>query len=134
MTREEAITNLEMIRVAFVEPITKEQRKLINDTFDMAIKALEQEPCEDAISREMALKECYDIVVDGERYRVIQEETLLGLPSVTPSRRKGHWIIDGYDRKCSVCEVAFCETDDVGDYIPNEFCPNCGAEMESEEV
>ena len=43
MTREEAITNLEMIRVAFVEPITKEQRKLIDDTFDMAIKALEQD-------------------------------------------------------------------------------------------
>ena len=31
-----------MIRVAFVEPVTKEQRKLIDDTFDMAIKALEQ--------------------------------------------------------------------------------------------
>ena len=44
MTREEAIKNLEMIRVAFVEPVTKEQRKLIDDTFDMAIKALEQEP------------------------------------------------------------------------------------------
>lgn len=44
MTREEAIANLKMISVAFVEPVTKEQRKLIDDTFDMAIKALEQEP------------------------------------------------------------------------------------------
>ena len=44
MTREEAIANLNMISVAFVEPVTKEQRKLIDDTFDMAIKALEQEP------------------------------------------------------------------------------------------
>ena len=41
MTREEAITNLNMISVAFVEPVTKEQRKLINDTFEMAIQALE---------------------------------------------------------------------------------------------
>ena len=41
MTREEAITNLNMISVAFVEPITKEQRKLIDDTFEMAISALE---------------------------------------------------------------------------------------------
>jgi hypothetical protein len=41
MRREEAITNLEMISVAFVEPVTKEQRNLINDTFDMAIKALQ---------------------------------------------------------------------------------------------
>ena len=71
MTREDVIANLKMIRVAFVLPVTKEQRKLIDDTFEMAIKALEQEtddddfqkdmddaweqankePCEDAISR-----------------------------------------------------------------------------------
>lgn len=44
--------------------------------------------CDDAISREMALKECHDIVVDGERYRVIQEETLLGLPPVTQKSGK----------------------------------------------
>lgn len=40
MTRKEAIANLNMISVAFVEPVTKEQRTLINDTFDMAISAL----------------------------------------------------------------------------------------------
>lgn len=44
ITREEAIANLNMISVAFVEPVTEEQRKLIDDTFDIAIKALEQEP------------------------------------------------------------------------------------------
>jgi len=38
---------------AFVEPVTKEQRKLIDDTFEMAIKALSQEPCEDAVSRQV---------------------------------------------------------------------------------
>ena len=42
MTREEAIANLNMISVAFVGPVTKEQRKLIDDTFEMAFKALEQ--------------------------------------------------------------------------------------------
>jgi Zn finger protein HypA/HybF involved in hydrogenase expression len=41
MTREEAIANLKMIRVAFVDPGTKERRKLVDDTFDMAIQALE---------------------------------------------------------------------------------------------
>ena len=44
MTREEAINNLNMISVAFVEAETKEQRKIIDDTFNMAIKALEKEP------------------------------------------------------------------------------------------
>lgn len=42
MTRKEAITNLNMISVAFVEPVTKGQRAIIDDTFNMAIKALEQ--------------------------------------------------------------------------------------------
>ena len=42
MTKEEAIRNLEMIRIAFVDPVTKEQRKLINDTVDMAISALSE--------------------------------------------------------------------------------------------
>lgn len=40
MTRKEAVANLNMISVAFVEPVTKEQRKLIDDTFGMAIEAL----------------------------------------------------------------------------------------------
>ena len=45
MTREEAIANLKTIMLAYIEPPpTKEQIKIINDTFDMAIKALEQEP------------------------------------------------------------------------------------------
>jgi len=43
MTNEEAIANINMIRVAFVDPVTKEQRKLIDDTLDTAIKALEQQ-------------------------------------------------------------------------------------------
>ena len=43
MTREVAIRNLEMIRIAFVNPVTKEQRKLIDDTVDMAISALKGE-------------------------------------------------------------------------------------------
>ena len=52
---------------------------------------LRQTECNDAISREAALKECYDIVIDGERYRVIQEETLLGLPPVTVQQTE-EWI------------------------------------------
>lgn len=40
MTNQETIANLNMISVAFVEPLTKEQRKLIDDTFDNAKKAL----------------------------------------------------------------------------------------------
>lgn len=56
MTFEEAIANLNMISVAFVEPVTSEQRKLIDDTFDMAIDALKEKQKTDKI------KECF---VDG---------------------------------------------------------------------
>lgn len=46
----------------------------------------------DAISK--ALDEAYDIDVDGERFTVVQEETLLGLgmASEIPSENKGEWI------------------------------------------
>lgn len=52
MNGQETIANLNMISVAFVEPVTKEQRKLIDDTFDNAKKALEQEPSGETVSLE----------------------------------------------------------------------------------
>ena len=70
MTRDEAINNLNMISVAFVEPVTKEQRKLIYDTFDMAIKALDQEPLEvEAAQLQKAynkgFEDCRQAVIDS---------------------------------------------------------------------
>lgn len=65
MTREEAVANLNMISVAFVEPVTKEQRKIIDDTFDMAIKSLEQEPILDKIKAEIeALIDWHDCPIE----------------------------------------------------------------------
>lgn len=67
---------------------TEEEAKAYSKALDKMYKPtgfnVFNESCDDAISREMALKECHDIVVEGERYRVIQEETLLGLPPVRP--------------------------------------------------
>lgn len=147
MTREEAVKWLKQIKIVGYE------ERLLNHTeaIDMAIHALKQEPCEDAISRQeaiaccrneleeevedrlralpsvtptcscseipnrsdngedyrkgwhdaigKALDEAYDIVdINGERFSVVQEETLLGLgmsselPSVTPAEKVGRWI------------------------------------------
>ena len=47
--------------------------------------------------------------------------------------KHGRWEIDGHHRRCSECSVYFCIQDREGDLIPNKFCPNCGAFMESED-
>lgn len=52
MTKEEAITNLNMIRIAFGVPVTKEQKELVEETFEMAIQALSQEPTVDEMESE----------------------------------------------------------------------------------
>ena len=52
-----------------------------------AIKALEKEPCEDAISRKSMLD--YLKYLHGE---MPEEEFVKALPSVTPTRKKEEWI------------------------------------------
>jgi rubrerythrin len=119
-----------------------------------AIQALSQEPCDDAISRKAVEEITWEEPSYTDALNVLTEvrDKVRALPSVTQksdnkyrkeakrwknkwlkSQKSGKWIIDGYERKCSKCGVSFCETDDVGDYIPDKFCPNCGAKMESED-
>ena len=61
MTREEAINELKILKEDYWDHDGYgHETKQYNDTMlalDMAINALEQEPCEDAISREAAVKE-----------------------------------------------------------------------------
>lgn len=40
--------------------------------------------------------------------------------------RKGHWIFDGDCLICSKCKKAYM-------FSGSNFCPNCGADMRSEE-
>jgi len=113
-----------------------------SEAIKKAIEVLEQESCEDAISREAALKEAYAIVVDGEKYDVVQVETIYGLPSVT--RQTGEWIeekINDYSYKvyCSSCRehaiMEYVSTGDMysasghGEIKKTKYCPNCGAKM-----
>lgn len=117
MTREEAIINLNTISVAFVDPVTKEQREIIDETFRVAIEALKQEPCDDATLK--------DIFCMGCEYREQEPKT-------------GHWFVDERpesDREiiCSNCEQPIFKYHKMDfDYRP-KYCPNCGAKMESED-
>ena len=104
MTREEAINNLNMISVAFVEPVTKEQRKLINDTFDMAIKALEQNE---------SAEEWYKLFVEK-----LEQEP-----------KTGHWIYDDECHEHGHCSECGYGRVDLVNGEPHNFCRRCGAKM-----
>ena len=112
--------------------------KAYGEALAVAFKALEQQPCEDCISRQEARNALLDKGQHSRRYKLGQtwelnlleiEEVLKELPSVTPARPKGKWreqtdinskLFRWY--KCSGC----------GAYIgvKTNYCSNCGAEME----
>ena len=126
----------------------------LNDALDMAIKALEQQPCEDCISREATIDAIYekyiggkdaiknapinDLYADGLAEAV---DAVWELPSVTPKAKIGKWItwkeagneIPSETRfECSVCHDA-AQTLCNGLDLLSSFCPNCGAKMTESE-
>lgn len=93
---------------------------------ELAIKALEQEPFEDCVSRAEVVDELNRLGRNAFKYDTDYDNFfafLDSLPSVTPIRKVGKWEHGqgGYMR-CSLCHKA-------GSFNYN-FCPNCGAEME----
>lgn len=123
MTREEIIDFCEM--KSQLEPENE-------DIFDYIIKALEQEPSADCVSRKQAQFMITNGKYPDEDYvqfidRLVKE--LENMPSVTHTEQKtGHWIrVDKTKVKCSACEVIHM----IAQY-PNakiSWCPNCGAKM-----
>ena len=94
---------------------------------------LEQEPCEDAISRQDAYK-CLEIHGDYDTLNEVYE-SLQKLPSVKPQEPKtGHLFVDERpesDREiiCSNCEQPIFKYHKMDfDYRP-KYCPNCGCRM-----
>ena len=68
------------------------------DALDVAIKALEQEPCDDAVNRRAVLNTLNnaDSVLDEdrtvERYKELLTACYIDLPSVTPAYKKDEWV------------------------------------------
>lgn len=141
MTREEAIK-------IFKDKIKTMEHGAIccnfgidKDAFLLAIQALEQEPCKDAISRKAVLdivRDMHDLArADVLSYTINQIEKL---SPINQEPKIGHWIkeksLHGWDGKsyqCSVCGRSIHidpEAEDLTDY---PYC-HCGAIMtESEE-
>ena len=117
------------------------------------IRALEQEPCEEAVSRQAVLSKIKKVCFSEEwgQFRVDngsngQRDFLINyieqLPPVTPQPKMGRWIeVDiGNCRatlKCSVCDRVIEPTFTFGEYSYediNRYYPycHCGAKMEVE--
>ena len=137
MTREEAIQVLHhIVQVADASDCgIKEIDGIDEKAIDMAIKALEQEPCEDAISRQ-AVRHIlnHEVKMPIKVWKKVFE-LVDDLPSVTPQPKTGHWEQYGNfweDKfKCSECgkeqPKILCGERIIGHW--SDYCPNCGAKM-----
>lgn len=106
--------------------------------YEADVKTLKQEPCEDAISRELAIHTIMGQPSEAH-YPDWYAKQIKELPSVQPKaepKRKGKWVkycvpIDGEQHyQCTKCKEYF-NFGQYGDYYTKAFkyCPNCGAEM-----
>jgi hypothetical protein len=94
----------------------------VREALWMGANALEQEPCEDTISRRAVLDRMQMRMSGKELYKAVYD-----LPPVTPKQRTGHWQ--------DTAGLYFCSECDCGYARAYQFCPNCGAKMvEPQEV
>lgn len=91
----------------------------IIENLEEIAKALEQEPCADAISREAVLEIVERVLSKGDALFEIEQ-----LPSVTPQLKTGHWITlkDEYGD----VHEAICSNCDRNGNHKWAFCPYCG--------
>ena len=135
MTRKKSI--LEQEPTEFEEIDFVQEHKKIPVTLNLT-------PCEDAVSRQAVLEQTYNWSKD-EFLRVTNpfdylRKRINSLPSVIPKPKTGHWInvkvgklFPSNDFKCSECgNILDFDGVNCGRGDAN-FCPNCGAKMESEE-
>jgi len=126
MTREVAINHLKTVAKSAID---SGYDSAVVDAVNMAKEALEQEPCEDAISKAEVIKLIDkhtndDGTLDDDITCILEE-----LPPIQPKAKVGKWIPTYGNVKCSVCGNVK-DSRNVGK--ATHYCDFCGAKMESE--
>lgn len=108
--------------------------KVIRDTVEEMKQ--EQEPCEDAISRQAVLEMAYDMsVIDGEHYTepcmVVDIEDIQKLQPVTTKPKTGRWIadVDRWGDLVTTVNGYRCDKCNAFNTDKDNYCPNCGCRM-----
>jgi hypothetical protein len=103
----------------------------IKEALYMARKVLEQEPCEDAVSRQAVDRLVWEYLRKPTDENIAFYEHFLELPSVTPQPpKKGHWI--EHPHECGInWEYPMYECSECHGWTKDDsdFCPNCGVDM-----
>lgn len=135
MTREEAIHKL--VNARYADEFQGDEE--LTKAHLMAIKALEQEPCEDCISRDAVIKhiceykECYKDECKGRLYKRCWDiQWVYDLPPVTPQRNTRYWI---GQKKIGFGKYKEYIVPLKDGFVTGSchYCPYCGAEMAESE-
>lgn len=137
--------------LAMIEVISPNELKVnswwgtfVNDykeALQMAIKALEQQPCEDAVSRQavhdLIAELLSDYLHDEDREKIEKLDVKIeDLKPVTPKEKTGVWVPTDEepheDYECNICGyVVSTFTANIEPHTEYKYCPNCGARMVS---
>lgn len=90
-------------------------------------KYAEQEPCDDAISREAVIEILGDYGCTNREGLLFKD--IRALPSVIPQEQTGHWIIDKGSLDALYGEVCICSECGVDSIGESDYCPYCGCRM-----
>lgn len=141
MTNAEKLDWLYRLKSEIYVYMPKEWLIPMNNALDEAIKTLEHETCEDAISRQAVLD--YIKGSEAELGHSTENdlvcEDIMNLPPVEPKREHGKWELVSEDEfiteyRCSRCyEQSLISVNKILYKRPtHNFCPNCGADMRGE--
>lgn len=119
MNREEAIDLLQKYKEESEEDYYVRRAEAL----DMAIKALQQEPCADMVSRDAM----WDVLqrLYGTEGELVEE--LMSLPPVLPMPKMGRWI--GVNPMVDTLMCSECGENIISEEFKSNYCPNCGCKM-----